>query len=163
MVTRHIKKNEDPASPSYINHAAQRRDHLYRLGRDVNHANVILCDALRRSSSTRPVAHLADVANVVVIERPQASLARPPAPCVCGSPSRPAVIAEPQRRATSARLPVLCIRSGPFEPTAIALSLSESRPVPVQKKRGEVVNLTREHIPQQNPVLEEKTRQGHQA
>ncbi len=30
MVTRHIKRNEDPASPSYINHAARRRDHLYR-------------------------------------------------------------------------------------------------------------------------------------
>ena len=30
MVTRHIKRNEDPASPSYISHAARRRDHLYR-------------------------------------------------------------------------------------------------------------------------------------
>jgi hypothetical protein len=30
MVTRHKERNEDPASPSYINHAARRRDHLYR-------------------------------------------------------------------------------------------------------------------------------------
>ncbi len=30
MVSRHIKRNQDPASPSYISHAARRRDHLYR-------------------------------------------------------------------------------------------------------------------------------------
>ena len=30
MVTRHIKKNKDPASPSYMSRAARRRDHLYR-------------------------------------------------------------------------------------------------------------------------------------
>jgi hypothetical protein len=29
MVTRQIKRNEDPVSPSYMNHAARRRDHLY--------------------------------------------------------------------------------------------------------------------------------------
>ena len=30
MVTRHIKRNKDPASPSYTNHAARRRYHIYR-------------------------------------------------------------------------------------------------------------------------------------
>ena len=30
MITRHIKRNKDPASPSYKSHAARRRDHLYR-------------------------------------------------------------------------------------------------------------------------------------
>jgi hypothetical protein len=30
MVTRHIKMNKDPASPSYMSHAARCRDHLYR-------------------------------------------------------------------------------------------------------------------------------------
>ena len=30
MVTRHAKRIEDSASPSYMNHAARRKDHLYR-------------------------------------------------------------------------------------------------------------------------------------
>ena len=30
MVTRHTKMIEDPAYPSYISHAARRKDHLYR-------------------------------------------------------------------------------------------------------------------------------------
>ena len=30
VYTVHIQRNEDPASPSKINHAARRKDHLYR-------------------------------------------------------------------------------------------------------------------------------------
>ncbi len=55
-------------------------------GRDVDHANVLLCGALCPSSA-RPVTHPIDVVDVVAIAWPQTTLARPPAPCVRGSPT----------------------------------------------------------------------------
>ncbi len=77
------------------------------------------------------------------------------------SPTRTAdVVVIARTQTTSARTPLPCVRGSPSKPTAIELSLFESRAVPAQKKREAVVNFTRETHSQPQTRSEEKNGAG---